>query len=210
MNAYSRFLVSDLFNDEEIDKLNMLCDKVAKSHSPALDLEEIWEYDQSLGGLGGYAMPSSPVINPFNTWGAERNLFRSVQYAKSSIVYNPTYPRSVIVDVGRSLEITCKYILDQKSILSRLQNKMMLGKNLDLLRRKGVINEELYDSCKLLASLTNIAKHEIDENNDRTFEIIDGLVAYFSLRKIHNSLLDIIGHDSRQIDYAIYTDTFNV
>lgn len=206
MNAYSHFLISDLFNDEEVDMLKMFCNKLAKSYSPALDLDEIWEYDQFLGGLGGYAMPSNPVINPFNTWGAERNLFRSVQYAKSSIVHNPTYPRSVIVDVGRSLEITCKYILDQRSILSRLQNKMMLGKNLDLLRRKDVISEELYVCCKSLASLTNIAKHEINENTDRTFEIIDGLIAYFSLRKIHNSLLGIIDHDSMRVGYAIYKD----
>lgn len=198
-------LLMELFSKEERKKIRSFATRITSKDSK-LVYDEMWQYDQSLGGLGGFAMPSDPVVNPFNTWGKDRNLFRSIQYAKASLVLNPGYPRGVIVDVGRSLEITAKYIVDHRSILSRLSNKEMLGKNLQRLYKDNVIDEDLYESCRHLADLTNIAKHEISDEMDRTFDVIDGIVAYFAMRKIHNKLLAIIDHRSVQQEYAPWVD----
>lgn len=198
-------LLARLFDNNEIQQLKKFSKLLEKSnHGDQFD--EIWHYDQSLGGLGGFAMPSNPVVNPFNTWGGDRNLFRSVQYARSSISIHPTYPRGYIVDVGRSLEITAKYIVDYYSILSRLKNKEMLGKNLKRLYNKKIIDDEFYETCRLLANLTNLAKHEIREEKPKSFSILDGLVAYFSMRKIHNRLLATIDHRSMHETYLPWVD----
>lgn len=196
-------LLDNLFSDEEGNLLIGFSQLLQADH---LSLEEIWRYDQSLGGLGGYAMPSDPVRNPFNTWGAERNLFRSVQYAKSGFVYYPHMPRNMIIDTGRSLEFTCKYILDKYSIVSRFRNSDMLGRNLNHMYRKGLISDELLENCRLLASLYNIAKHEMTEERDRMFSTLDGVVAYFSLRKLHNRLLESIDHPKAKEVYEIYAN----
>lgn len=207
LHRTTQMLMADLFDDHEKSKLESFA-KLLANAKHGDKFEAIWIYDQTLGGLGGYAMPSYLPLNPFNTWGKDRNLFRSVQYAKGSIIYNPYYPRGVIVDAGRSLEFTCKYILDYHSFISRLSNKEMLGKNLDQLRKKRLISNDLYEKCRLLASLTNVAKHEFTEADSRnsTFTPLDGLVAYFSLRKLHNTLLDTIDHPTRQLQFEIYED----
>lgn len=202
----TRRLLLELFSKEETKKIQSFAAGIRGKDSESV-YDEMWRYDQLLGGLGGFAMPSDPVVNPFNTWGNDRNLFRSIQYAKSSLVLNPGYPRGVIVDVGRSLEITAKYVVDQRSILSRLSNKEMLGKNLQRLYKNNIIDEDFYESCRHLADLTNIAKHEINDDKDRTFAVIDGIVAYFAMRKIHNKLLAIIDHRSMHQKYAPWVDT---
>lgn len=112
----------------------------------------------------------------------------------------------MIIDAGRSLEFTCKYILDKYSIVSRFRNSDMLGKNLNHMYRKGLISDELLESCRLLASLYNMAKHEMTEERDRTFSTLDGVVAYFSLRKLHNRLLESIDHPRAREAYEIYID----
>ncbi len=196
-------LLARLFTHVEAQRLKSLA-KLLEKAKPGEPDGEIWEFDQSLGGLGGFAMPADPTVNPFNTWGKDRNIFRSIQYAKSSLTYNPTYPRSVIVDVGRVLEIMAKYMNDHYSIISRLQNNYMLGKNLRYLHDKKVIDDELYDTCRALADLTNLAKHEISVENSRSFSSLDGLVAYFSMRKINNQLLTIIEHPRMKDTYLPY------
>ena len=196
-------LLDSLFSDEEAGLLIGFSQLLQADHP---SLEEIWQYDQSLGGLGGYAMPSNPVHNPFNTWGQERNLFRSVQYAKSGFVYYPHMPRNMIIDAGRSLEFTCKYILDKYSIISRFRNSDMLGRNLSHMYRKGLLSDETLEDCRLLGSLYNIAKHEMTEERNRTFSTLDGVVAYFSLRKLHNRLLKSIDHPRAREVHGIYRD----
>lgn len=196
-------IIDSLFCDEEIDLL-IEFSELLQTEQPSL--ERIWEYDKSLAGLGGYAMPSNPVRNPFNTWGQERNLFRSVQYAKSGLVYYPHIPRNIITDAGRSLEFICKYILDKHSFISRFHNSDMLGKNLNHIYKKGLISDTLLEDCRLLASLYNIAKHEMTEERSRTFSTLDGVVAYFSLRKLHNRLLESIDHPRAKDVYEIYVD----
>lgn len=201
--AYTTGLLLELFSEDE-QKLLRKFSKLILQDKP--DLTEIWEYDKKLGGLGGYAMPSNPTRNPFNTWGKDRNLFRSVQYAKSGFVYYPHIPRNMIVDAGRSLEWTCKYMLDHYSVISRIKNHEMLGKSLERLHKKQIIDQELYEQCKLLGAMHNAAKHKISDDQDRTFSTLDGVVAYFALRKIHNKLLSVILHESLGREYVIYND----
>jgi len=198
-------LLYRLFTDDEARQLKKFSEQLKRDGRKEV-FNEIWLYDQSLGGLGAFAMPSDPTVNPFNTWGQDRNLFRSIQYAKASIVHNPTYPRGYIVDVGRSLEITSKYILDRYSIISRLQNKEMLGKSLLRLHNKKIIGDELYENCRLMANLYNLAKHGMREDSPHSFSLLDGLVAFFSMRKIHNQLMVIIDHRSMHQAYAPWAD----
>lgn len=203
-NAITYELLADMFTEQETALLRDFAVEILRDEP---DLLPIWKYDKTLGGLGGYAMPSNPIKNPFNTWGKDRNLFRSVQYVKSGFVYYPHIPRNMIVDAGRSLEWTCKYLLDHFSVISRLSNNEMLGKSLERLYRKKIIDHETYETCRLLGRLHNIAKHEMREDRSRSFTTLDGVVAYFSLRKIHNRLLDIISHPSRQSEYLIHDES---
>ena len=110
----------------------------------------------------------------------------------------------MIADAGISLEWTCKYVLDSKKIIPRINNHEMLGRNLARMRKSRIINQGVYEECRLLGKIYNIAKHEISDHLPRTFDVLDGVVAYFSLRKMHNKLLDTIKHDSRSKEYAIY------
>lgn len=196
-------LLVRLFSESERGLIKNFADRIQKIGRAPNDM---WEYDKSLGGWGGYAMPTNPTVNLFNRLGGERNLFRSVQYAKSGFLYYTHIPRHIISDAGRSLEWTCKYLLDRFSIVSRLSNNEMLGRSLERLHRKKIISDDLYKSCRLLGGMYNIAKHHISEDDDRTFDIKDGVVAYFTLRKVHNQMLDIIRHPSRSRVYEIYVD----
>ena len=46
--------------------------------------EILWKTDALIGGIGGYCMPANPVKNPFPS-GVKRELYRPLQYARSSI-----------------------------------------------------------------------------------------------------------------------------
>lgn len=198
-------LLKTLFSEVDSQRLERFSNGL-QSKNDSESLQEMWKYDKSLGGLGGYAMPAHTPINPFNSWGKDRNLFRSVQYAKAGFIYYPHLPRNMIVDAGRALEYTCKYVLDQNDIVSRLSNKMMLGKNIKTLYGKHLIDIKTYEACKLVAELVNIAKHEISEEEERTFSTLDGVVVYFAMRKIHNLLLASIDHHTIYTSYDIYDE----
>lgn len=71
---------------------------------------EIWEYDRVIGGLGGYAAPLNPTRNPFNSWGDYRNVFRSLQYARSDM-FCCTRPRFVIISAALHIETLVKLLL---------------------------------------------------------------------------------------------------
>lgn len=207
VHKFTQELLSELFSREESRLLESLSELLLVSHGEYMELKPIWQYDKSLGGLGGYAMPTHLTDNPFNKFGRDRNIFRSIQYAKSSLVLNPLYPRGAIVDVGRSLEFTLKYIADVKTLIAKVNNRKMAGWNLDLLHKKLVVDDELYNCCRALINLTNIAKHEIREDDlPTTFTALDSLVAYFSMRKIQNILYEIIDHPYRHQVFNIYED----
>ena len=203
---YSKNLLGALFSDEEKKLLGDF--EIALRKGTRKDLEMLWEYDKSLGGLGGYAMPSNPVNNPFNTWGEERNVFRSVQYAKFDLlITGVARARHTVFASGESLELTGKYLLDKRSVISRHKNNMMYGRIYEKLFNKNMIDSDSYRLCMVFGKLYNVSKHNISEEHDRTFVPADSIIAYFSLRKLHNNLLATVGHPSLQKSYEIYQDS---
>ena len=94
------------------------------------DQREIWEYNQKLGGFGGYAAPLNPTINPFNHLGDYRNVFRSLQYARSDMYYC-NRARHIIIDAALHVETLVKIILSKHKLFKFIYNRRELGKTLN-------------------------------------------------------------------------------
>lgn len=163
---------------------------------------EIWEYDQELLGLGGYAMPLNPEINPFNRMKEYRNVFRSLQYARCDI-FNLVRGRHIICDSGLHIESLVKILLSKNKLFFMKKNRQLLGKNILELKQEKIIDEILYNRLMDLVVLYNLAKHDTDANNSITFSILDGIIFYFACRKVGNILLGMIGHLSCNKKYKV-------
>ena len=68
---------------------------------------EIWKYDQKIGGIGGYATPLNRIKNPFNKYESFRNVYRSLQYARSNMFIGIRL-RYIIWDTGLYIESLIK------------------------------------------------------------------------------------------------------
>lgn len=90
----------------------------------------LWETDALIGGIGGYCMPANPVKNPFPS-GVKRELYRPLQYARSSIDICDVriFARQVVENAGMHLEAVCRLFLKNTNVLGglRFQNST-LGK----------------------------------------------------------------------------------
>lgn len=166
---------------------------------------EIWEYDQKLGGFGGYAAPLNPTINPFNHLGDFRNVFRSLQYARSDMYYC-NRARHIIIDAALHVETLVKIILSKHKLFKFIYNRRELGKNIEQLYKENIISYELYERLNDLKKVLNYAKHDTDPNEQNTFDSEDAIVFYFEVRKIGNELLKIINHSTCNKTYEINED----
>ncbi len=166
---------------------------IEKNYKDVIAQTEIWKYDQLLGGLGGYATPLNITINPFNNWGNYRNVFRSLQYARSGM-FLCDRPRHIIQDAGLHIETIVKLILSNRRILGFMRNRSELGKNIDKLYKNNLIEKELYDRLYYWKKLYNCAKHDTDPNKARTFDGKDAILFYFESRIIGNKLLKKLSH----------------
>ena len=104
-----KIIFNNNFTDEEQKKLiefgNILNDD--NSYKNKSMQRKIWEYDQKLCGLGGYASPLNPTMNPFNEMKEYRNVFRSLQYGRCDIFYLMR-GRHIICDIGLHIETLVK------------------------------------------------------------------------------------------------------
>lgn len=150
------------------------------------ETEVLWKTDALVGGIGGYCMPSNLVKNPFPS-GVKRELYRPLQYARSSIDICDVriFARQVVENSGMHLEAVCRLFLKNTNVLGgiRFQNST-LGKAVHKIEQEKVLDDCVIESLYDFVKVYNRSKHEInqDENKDRMFNAEDAVVSYFATR----------------------------
>ena len=86
----------------------------------------------------------NPTINPFNHLGDYRNVFRSLQYARSDMYYC-NRARHIIIDASLHVETLVKIILSKHKLFKFIYNRRELGKNIEQLYKENIISYELYE-----------------------------------------------------------------
>lgn len=205
MRAETRTIVNNYYTKEEIMLFKKFAKIIDKEYMNKEKQRIIWEYDQKIGGLGGYAAPLNPTVNPFNRLGDYRNVFRSLQYARSDMYYC-NRARHIIIDAALHVETLIKLTLSKNKLIKFIYNKRELGRNIEQLYNEEIINDDLYDRLNDLRKLLNYAKHDTDPNRDNTFDSEDAIVFYFETRIIGNKLLKILNHPTCGIIYDIDED----
>jgi hypothetical protein len=172
------------------------------------DSECIWITDQKLGGMGAYAMPSSPTKNPF-PGGEQRSLYRPLQYARSSIDICDVrlFARNVIENSGMHLEAVCrKYIDNRPEFMKRFVPKQTtLGKATSIIEKNSSIDRKYVDAMYQFVKIYNLSKHEInqDESRVRMFNAKDAIVSYFVVRIIGLYFLGLLDVSESKKSYEI-------
>lgn len=208
MRNETKTILDNNFNEEEKELLSKFADIISSGYKNRNLQIIIWEYDQSISGLGGYAFPLEATMNPCNEFGKYRNVFRSLQYARCDM-YNCARGRTIINDSGLHIETLIKLINDKNSLIPYINNRRNLGSNLANIEQKKIISKELSDKIRNLLDVYNFAKHDTDESNNVTFSSMDSIIFYFTCRKLGNSLLKILKHPTVNKYYNInYIDNW--
>lgn len=187
----------ELFFQQDIDDLNYY-----------YVTDCLWKTDQELGGIGAYAMPSDPCKNPF-PGGEKRSLYRSLQYARSSIDICDVrrFARDVIRNSGMHLEAVCRKYIDGRpeKFRERLPKHTMLGKAIQKINIKEEIEPIIKESFEQFVTIYNMSKHEInqDESRERMFNAKDAIVFYFSARILGLYLLQRMNCEDSFRQYEI-------
>lgn len=202
MRAETRTIVNNYYSKEEIMLFKKFAKIIDKEYMNKEKQRLIWEFDQKIGGFGGYAAQLNPTVNPFNRLGNYRNVFRSLQYARNDMYYC-NRARHIIIDAALHVETLVKLTLSKNKLIKFIYNKRELGRNIEQLYNEGIINKDLYDRLNDLRRLLNYAKHDTDPNRDNTFDSEDAIVFYFETRIIGNELLKILKHPTSGIIYNI-------
>lgn len=202
MRAETRTIVNSYYNDTDKNLFERFAKIIEKDYQNKETQRKIWEYDQKLGGLGGYAAPLNPTVNPFNSWGDYRNVFRSLQYARCDMFYC-TRPRLIILDAALHIETLVKLVVSNKKFLKFIYNHRELGKNIFHLYEQNIIDENIYVRLNYLRKILNYAKHDTDPNKDNTFDYEDAIIFYFESRNVGNELLKLLNHSTYKKLYEI-------
>lgn len=193
MRTETKVIINKYYSKEEQILLKKLAKIIEINPRNKEAQREVWKYDQSLGGLGAYAASPNPVANPFNSWGEYRNVFRSLQYARSDMFYHER-PRHVITDSALHIEALVKLVLSNHNKLSFAYKYREFGKNVYKLYEKKLIDDKIYERLNYLKKLLNFAKHDTDANRDYTFDYEDAIIFYFECRQVGNILLKLLNH----------------
>ncbi|MDD4781132.1 MAG: hypothetical protein PHT02_11115 [Tissierellia bacterium] len=169
--------------------------------------DNLWIADQKIGGIGAYAMPPNPVINPFPV-GIERSLYRPLQYARADINICDirTTARYIIQSCGIHLECVCRLVLSTYKTSSNLRyHNTTLGKAIQLIKGLNAIESNNIVALEGFVKIYNLSKHEInqDENRERLFNAYEAIATYYSARILGVHLL-------RKINYPKSSDTFEI
>ena len=202
MRAETRIIVNSYYDKKYKGIFTKFAKIIEKDYQNKETQREIWKYDQSIGGLGGYAAPLNPTANPFNSWGDYRNVFRSLQYARSDMFYC-TRPRHIIIDTALHIETLVKLVVSNNKIMKFIYNHRELGKNISQLYKESIIDDALYERLDYLRRILNYAKHDTDPNRDNTFDYEDAIIFYFEWRYVGNELLKLLKHDTFGKTYEI-------
>lgn len=167
----------------------------------------LWETDSLIDGIGGYCMPPDPVKNPFPS-GIKRELYRPLQYARSSIDMCDVriFARQVVENSGMHLEAVCRMFLKNTAILGgiRFQN-LTLGKAVHRIEQEKVFDETVIEALYDFVKVYNRSKHEInqDETKVRMFNAEDAIISYFTVRILGIILLQKLGVEESFQRYRI-------
>lgn len=167
----------------------------------------LWITDQKIGGIGAYAMPPDPLINPF-PGGVERSLYRPLQYARSDIDICDVrmHARYIVQNCGMHLEIICRIILQMYKVFGDLRfHNTTLGKAIQLIKSLNIVDDNIIIALDNFVKVYNLSKHEVnhDEARDRLFNAYEAVTAYFSARVLGVHLL-------RKINYPNSCNKFDV
>ena len=202
MRDISKEIFFKSFTKKEQKLLKLFSKIIEKDYQNFDSQRKIWEYDKSIGGFGGFSAPLNPTFNPFNKLGDYRNVFRSLQYARTDMFYC-NRPRNIILDTSLHVECLVKLLLSKNKIFCFIYNKREFGKNIDQLYRKKLIDGDLFDKLNKIRKIMNLAKHDTDPVKNITFNGEDAIIFYFEVRKVGLILLNKLNHPSCNIDYEI-------
>ena len=65
MRVETRTIVNKYYNETDKKLFEKFAKIIKRDYENKETQRLIWEYDQKIGGLGGYAAPLNPTINPF-------------------------------------------------------------------------------------------------------------------------------------------------
>ena len=169
--------------------------------------DSLWITDQKIGGIGAYAMPPDPTINPFPR-GIERSLYRPLQYARSYIDICDVrmHARYIIQNCGMHLECACRILLSAYKVLGDLRfHNTTFGKSIQIIKGLNVIDCNIIEALNIFSKIYNISKHEVnqDENRERLFNTYEAITAYYSARVLGVHLL-------RKINYFNSDNIFEI
>lgn len=202
MRAETRIIINNYYDGTDKKLFESFSKIIENDYKNKETQGKIWKQDQTIGGLGGYATPLNPTINPFNSWCDYRNVFRSLQYARCDM-FLCCRPRHIIIDTALHIETLVKLVVSNKKYNKFIYNRRELGKNISQIRDKNIIDNDLYERLNYLRKLLNYANHDTDPINDSSFDYEDAIVFYIESRIIGNKLLKILNHETCDKKYKI-------
>lgn len=196
-----------IFNEEQLEAINSIIKEIEKD-GQEYKTRNLWEFDQTIGGIGGYCQGCNPArSNPFQ--GTEfRNAYRCLQYIRSDIdILDVNFTaRDIIENCGHYFEETIKIYLKKNNKMIWLKtNRYPLGKLLNFIAYKKIFEEKITEKLKLFVDIYNISKHEILSDNelDRTFHMDDAIFCYFACRIVGKEILLKIDAERETMTYEI-------
>lgn len=171
-------------------------------------LDRFWKFDQSLEGIGGYSMPSTPLRNPY-PGGEYRELFRPLQYARSDMehdLYYYNHHRNIVTMSGMHLEGAIRVLLKSKKFLGFLKySNATLGQATTKVQKMNILSAEVISGLRAFTKLYNQSKHDVnhDESRAKLMHLSDALVSYIAARIIGVEILRTINHESLKKKYEI-------
>ena len=201
-----------VFDENQKTKINIIIQQILKEGEDYKTIE-LWKFDQTLGGIGGYCQGCDPAkSNPFQ--GTEfRNVHRCLQYVRSilDILNINDTARYVIEDCGHYLEEVIKLYLKKKKIHCWIKTiKYPLGKLLLYVISKDIFEINTINNLRLFLKIYNISKHEIlsDEKLDRTFHADDAIICYFACRIVGKEIMLKVDREIKEQIYEIDWDKY--
>ena len=196
-----------IFNEEQLNTVSKIIEEI-KMDGERYNTKNFWEFDQSIGGIGGYCQGCDPAnSNPFQ--GTEfRNAYRCFQYVRADIdILDINYTaRDIIKNCGHHFEESIKiYLKKNKKIKWIKACRYPLGKLLNYVTDKNLFEEKIIEKLKLFIDLYNISKHEILSNDylDRTFHAEDAIICYFACRIVGKEILLKVDNEREKETYKI-------
>lgn len=194
MRDITRDILNSFFSNEDEKRFEEFVNIIKNKPQDKEGHRIIWEYDQSIGGFGGYCAPLDININPYNRLNHERNVYRSLQYARIDM-FMGVRPRHIIIDTALHVETLVKIVIaSYKMYIHGSFNNREFGKNINYLKEIKYIDDALYKRLDTVRKLLNLAKHDTDSENDTTFDYMDSVVFYFECRMLGKILMSLYGN----------------